>query len=60
MDIKEITKSYKDYVIKLRREFHENPEKSMEEVRTSKRVKEELDKIGIPYVSAGGTGVMQL
>ena len=49
MDIKEITKSYKDYVIKLRREFHENPEKSMEEVRTSKRVKEELDKIGIPY-----------
>ena len=58
MDIKEITKSYKDYVIKLRREFHENPEKSMEEVRTSKRVKEELDKIGIPYVSAGGTGVI--
>lgn len=58
MNIKEITNGYKDYVIKLRREFHENPEKSMEEFRTSKRIKEELDKIGVPYVSSGGTGVV--
>lgn len=58
MNIKEITNGYKDYVIKLRRKFHENPEKSMEEFRTSKRIKEELDKIGVPYVSSGGTGVV--
>lgn len=58
MDIKEIMKSYKDYVIKFRREFYENFEKSMEEVRILKRVKEEFDKIGILYVLVGGIGVI--
>ena len=45
MDIKEITKSYKDYVIKLRREFHENPEKSMrsEERRVGKELEHQRE-----------------
>lgn len=58
MNIKEIGKKYKDYVIQMRREFHMNPESSWEEFRTSQRVKEELDKMGIPYVSVAGTGVL--
>ncbi|WP_026896149.1 M20 family metallopeptidase [Clostridiisalibacter paucivorans] len=58
MNIANLAKNYKDYVIDLRREFHMYPEISWEEVRTSKRVKEELDKMGIPYVSMAGTGVV--
>jgi len=42
-----LAKEVKDYVIELRREFHMYPERSGEEFRTSKRVKEELDKLGI-------------
>lgn len=49
MDIKKLGKKYKDYVIEMRREFHMYPESSFEEFRTSKRVKEELDKCNIPY-----------
>lgn len=44
MDIKEITKSYKDYVIKLRREFHENPEKSMKKLEHQRELKKNLIK----------------
>lgn len=58
MDIKTLSKKYKDYVIQMRREFHMNPESSWEEFRTSQRVKEELDKIGVPYESVAGTGVL--
>jgi len=58
MDVRALVKNVKDYVIDLRREFHMYPERSGEEFRTSQRVKEELDKLGIPYTTAGGTGVI--
>lgn len=58
MNIKEVSNFYKQYVIQMRREFHQYPEVSMEEYRTSQRVKEELDKIGITYKSVAGTGVL--
>jgi amidohydrolase len=35
------------YIVELRREFHSHPELSLEEERTSGRVSEELEKIGI-------------
>ncbi|MGD9569895.1 MAG: M20 family metallopeptidase [Sedimentibacter sp.] len=58
MDIKELSKKYKQYTIDMRREFHMHPEASMHEERTSQRIKEELEKMGIPYVSMAGTGVV--
>lgn len=58
MGVVELAKKYKDYVIEMRREFHANPELSMKEVRTSKRVMEELQKMGVECVQLAGTGVM--
>ncbi|WP_129595834.1 M20 family metallopeptidase [Anaerophilus nitritogenes] len=58
MSVKELSKKYKEYVIELRREFHQHPEPSWNEERTSKRIKEELDKMDIPYVSIAKTGVL--
>ncbi|HWR60815.1 MAG TPA: M20 family metallopeptidase [Clostridia bacterium] len=55
--MKELSQKYKQYTIDMRREFHMYPEPSMHEERTAQRIKEELDKLGIPYVSMAGTGV---
>ncbi|RDY14501.1 IAA-amino acid hydrolase ILR1-like 4 [Mucuna pruriens] len=38
-----------DWMIKIRRKIHENPELAYEEFETSKVIREELDKLGIPY-----------
>lgn len=58
MDIKELSQKYKQYVTDMRREFHMHPELSMREERTAKRIREELDKMGVPNVSMAGTGVL--
>lgn len=49
---------YRDFVVDMRREFHMNPELSMQEFRTQKRVMEELEKAGISCKKCGGTGVL--
>lgn len=56
--INELANKYKEYVINLRREFHMHPELGLQEFRTSARVKEELDKMGISYIASAGTGVV--
>lgn len=50
----------KEYVIGMRRHFHQNPELSEHEVNTSKRVMEELAQMGLAPQRVGklGTGVM--
>ncbi|MDD7391764.1 MAG: M20 family metallopeptidase [Fusobacterium gastrosuis] len=58
MDIKNISKKYKDYVIEKRRYFHMNPEPSFCEFNTSKVIKEELDKLSIPYIVSAETGII--
>lgn len=58
MKTMELAKKYHDYVINMRREFHQNPEASMQEYNTSKRIKEELEKMGVEYQSIAGTGVI--
>lgn len=50
MDFVALSKKYEEKIIALRRDFHENPELSYKEERTSKVVCAELDKLGIPYV----------
>ncbi len=48
-----------EYLSALRREFHAYPELGFEEHRTSARVAEELEMIGIPVTrGVGGTGVV--
>lgn len=54
---KEILEKQEDYVLNLRREFHMYPEKSWEEEKTSRRIKEELEKMGIEYEEYAETGV---
>lgn len=49
MDIKSLVEKYGDYTVEMRRWFHENPELSMEEYESTKKIAEELDKMGIEY-----------
>ncbi|MDY0256159.1 amidohydrolase [Gudongella oleilytica] len=58
MDIKELTKKHLDYAVATRRYFHENPEPSMKEFNTQKRIMEELKAMGIEHYPCGGTGVV--
>lgn len=38
-----------DWMIKIRRKIHENPELGYQEFETSELIRSELDKMGIPY-----------
>jgi len=57
VDFKNILAEQEKYVLDLRREFHMHPETSWNEKRTSKRIKEELAKMGISYQEYADTGV---
>lgn len=56
--IKEEVQQGANDVIALRRYFHQHPEPSLKEYETIKRIKEELDKLDIPYESVGETGAL--
>lgn len=58
MNTRELAEKYHDYAVELRREFHMNPEPSMEEYNTQKRVMEELEKMGLKPEKSAGTGVV--
>lgn len=58
MNVRELSEKYKNELISYRREFHQNPEISWQEVRTSKRVEEELNKIGIDTERVANTGIV--
>ncbi|MDA9471463.1 amidohydrolase [Enterococcus sp. 5H] len=45
-------------VIELRRHFHQYPEASLKEFETIKKIKEELNKLDIPFEEVGETGVL--
>lgn len=49
-DFKLLTEKVRDEMIAFRRDIHEYPELSGQEVRTSRRIAEELEKLNIPYV----------
>ena len=50
------------WMVEIRRDFHRHPELGLEEHRTSARVRELLDELGIEHRDglAGGTGVLGL
>lgn len=58
MDIIKETKLIKNYVVSLRKHFHMYPELGLEEFETSKRIKEELSNMEIPFISVAETGVI--
>ncbi|QGU96795.1 amidohydrolase [Clostridium bovifaecis] len=58
MIIEDLSQKYEDYIIELRRYFHTYPELSWQEKNTSLKIKEELDKLKIPYISVIGTGII--
>lgn len=58
MNVRELSEKYKEELIALRREFHQNPELGWEEIQTSNRVEEELKKIGIKVERIAKTGVV--
>jgi amidohydrolase len=58
LNVRELSEKYKNELISYRREFHQNPEISWQEVRTSKRVEEELNKIGIDTERVANTGIV--
>ena len=58
MNVMELVRQNKDYTVALRREFHQYPEVSWKEFRTTQRIREKLDKLNIPYVAVGETGTV--
>lgn len=58
MDVKKEIENNREYAVKLRRYFHRYPELSWEEVNTAKRIRKELDQMGIPYVKVAETGTV--
>lgn len=51
-------KSVEDFVIQIRRDFHEYPELSGLEFKTQEKIIKELDAMGIPYEKAGNTSLI--
>jgi len=47
-----------EYIVSMRRYFHEHPEVSDKEFNTSKRLAEEIEAMGIPYEHVPGTGLI--
>ena len=58
MKVRKLAEKYKEQVIDWRREFHENPELSWEEIRTAERVREELVNMNIEVKRVAKTGVL--
>lgn len=58
MTIYERVREIESEVIALRRHFHQFPESSLNEFETSRKIKEELQRLNIEYTNVGETGVL--
>jgi len=59
MNIRSEVQDIEDQIISWRRYFHENPELSFKEFDTAKKIKEELELMGLqPKIKVGKTGVI--
>jgi amidohydrolase len=51
--------SFHEWLVELRRFFHQNPELSYKELKTGRKIAEVLDGLGVPYqAGVGGTGIV--
>ena len=58
-EVKEAAKHAEGYVVEMRRYFHAHPEVSTKEYETSKRIGEELTKMGLEWRHCGlETGIV--
>lgn len=58
MHIAELAKGQEGYIVGLRRYFHTHPELTGKEFHTLKKIKEELEAMGIPYVEIPEGGII--
>ncbi|AYD40342.1 amidohydrolase [Clostridium fermenticellae] len=58
MDIRNIANEYEDYIIRLRRYFHQNPETSWNEYNTTEFIENELRKLNIKVKRLKKTGAI--
>ncbi|MBP3772366.1 MAG: amidohydrolase [Treponema sp.] len=58
MKILDETRNLTPYMVDLRNYFHAHPELGLQEFNTSKKIEEELDKIGLEHVRVGDTNVI--
>ena len=58
MEVYKLVKENEEYIKNLRRYFHQYPELSWEEKNTTKKIAEELEKLGIEYNLLPKTGLI--
>ncbi len=58
MNFKQMAADNFDYLIAMRRDLHENPEPSFGEFRTTEKIEEKLNELGIPYRKLDPTGAI--
>jgi amidohydrolase len=58
MDIMKESENIRDYVVGMRRDFHQHPEESFKEFRTTQIIVEELEKMGIEVQRISETGAV--
>ncbi len=49
---------YEDYIIEMRRYFHENPEMSGQEIETIKKLSQELEEMGVEHIVVEKGGIL--
>lgn len=57
-NLKASVKKYEEEMIAFRRDLHQHPELQWEEFRTTQKVADEMDKLGIPYRKTVPTGLI--
>lgn len=60
MNIQEKTQKKRNDMINLRKHFHKYPELGQQEYKTAKKIREELKRLEIPFISVADTGTIGL